>query len=135
LPFAAISLNNRARGTVTNETGEFGLKIPGESLADTLSISYLGFIRREIPVKQALGNNFTIRMKREFISIPEIIIKTQVPQEIIYKSISAIPKKLWKYTCYAHRLLQGRCNEKRGNSRYTRKLFSRFIKVLIQALS
>jgi hypothetical protein len=92
LPFAAISLNNRARGTVTNETGEFGLKIPGESLADTLSISYLGFIRREIPVKQALGNNFTIRMKREFISIPEIIIKTQVPQEIIYKSISAIPK-------------------------------------------
>jgi hypothetical protein len=92
LPFAAISLKNRARGTVTNETGEFGLKIPGECLADTLSVSYLGFVRREIPVKQALGNIFTIRMKREFISIPEIIIKTQVPQEIIYKSISAIPK-------------------------------------------
>jgi|SRR5664280_632 len=92
LPFAAISLKNRARGTVTNETGEFGLKIPGENLSDTLSVSYLGFIRREIPVKQALGNIFTIKMKREFISIPEIIIKTQVPQEIIYKSISAIPK-------------------------------------------
>jgi hypothetical protein len=92
LPFAAISLKNKARGTVTNESGEFGLKIPGENLADTISVSFLGFVRREIPVKQALGNNFTIRMKREFISIPEIIIKTQVPQEIIYKSIAAIPK-------------------------------------------
>jgi hypothetical protein len=92
LPFAAISLKNRTRGTVANQTGEFSLKIPGENLEDTLSISYLGFIRREIPVRQALGNNFTIRMKREFISIPEIIIKTQVPQEIIYKSINAIPK-------------------------------------------
>jgi len=92
LSFATISLKNTERGTVTNATGEFGLKIPGGNLADTLSVSFLGFIRREIPVKQALGNNFTIRMKREFISIPEIIIKTQVPQEIIYKSVAAIPK-------------------------------------------
>jgi len=92
LSFVTIALKNRARGTVTNATGEFGLKIPGENMTDTLSVSYLGFIKRDIPVKKALGNNFTIRMKREFISIPEIIIKTQVPQEIIYKTIAAIPK-------------------------------------------
>jgi hypothetical protein len=92
LSFATIALKHRARGTVTNATGEFGLRIPKENISDTLSISFLGFIRREIPVKQALGNNFTIRMKREFISIPEIIIKTQVPQEIIYKSVAAIPR-------------------------------------------
>ena len=30
-------------------------------------------------------------MKREFISIPEIIIRTQIPQEIIYKTLKAIP--------------------------------------------
>jgi hypothetical protein len=92
LSFAAIALKNKARGTVTNASGEFSLRIPKENITDTLSVSYLGFIRREIPVKQALGNNFTIRMKREFISIPEIIIKTQVPQEIIYKSVAAIPR-------------------------------------------
>jgi hypothetical protein len=92
LSFAAIALKNRARGTVTNASGEFGLRIPKENTSDTLSVSYLGFVQREIPVKQALGNNFTIRMKREFISIPEIIIKTQVPQEIIYKSVAAIPR-------------------------------------------
>lgn len=92
LSFAAVSIKNKAKGTVTNASGEFGLKIPKENLDDTLSVSYLGFIRREIPLRQTLGNNFTIRMKREFISIPEIIIKTQVPQEIIYKSVAAIPK-------------------------------------------
>ncbi len=92
LPFAAIALKNRARGTVTNAAGEFSLRIPKENISDTLSVSFLGFLRREIPVKQALGNNFTIRMKREFVSIPEIIIKTQVPQEIIYKSVAAIPR-------------------------------------------
>ena len=30
-------------------------------------------------------------MRREFISIPEIIIKNQIPQEIVYKTLVAIP--------------------------------------------
>ncbi len=92
LPFATIGLKNTGKGTVTNATGEFGLKIIPEWTGDTLTISYLGYLGREIPVEQALGNNFTIRMRREFISIPEIIIRTQVPQEIIYKSTSAISR-------------------------------------------
>jgi hypothetical protein len=91
LSFATVALKNRGKGTVSNNNGEFGLKITNDCLKDTLSISYLGYMRREISVEQALGNNFTISMKREFISIPEIIIRTQVPQEIVLKSIAAIP--------------------------------------------
>jgi len=92
LPFATIGLKNKGKGTVTNNNGEFGLKITRDCLADTFLVSYLGYIGREIPVEQALGNNFTITMKKEFISIPEIIIRTQIPQEILYKTLSAIPR-------------------------------------------
>ena len=92
LPYATIALKNKGRGTVTNSNGEFGLKITPDCLNDTLSLSYLGFMGMEIPVRQSLGNNFRILMTREFISIPEIIIRTQIPQEIIYKTISAIPR-------------------------------------------
>ena len=92
LPFATIGLKNKGRGTVTNSNGEFQLKITPDCLNDTLSLSYLGFTGREIPVKQFLGSNFRIMMTREFIPIPEIIIRTQSPQEIIYKTISSIPR-------------------------------------------
>lgn len=92
LPFATIAVKNKVKGTVTNAEGEFGLSINHESITDTLVASYLGYIKREIPVKQAIGNNYNIGMVREFISIPEIIIRTQVPQEIINKSVNAIPK-------------------------------------------
>ena len=92
LPFATIGLKNKGRGTVTNSNGEFGLKITRDCLTDTLSVSYLGYIGREIPVTRSLGNNFTIKMKREFISIPEIIIRTKIPREIIYKTVAAIHK-------------------------------------------
>jgi CarboxypepD_reg-like domain len=92
LPFATIALKNKGKGTVTNSNGEFQLKITPDCLNDTLSLSYLGFIGREIPVKQSLGNNFRILMKREFISIPEIVIRTQIPQEIIFKTVASIPR-------------------------------------------
>ena len=91
LPFATIGMKNKGRGTVSNNNGEFGLKITSDLVNDTLSVSYLGYLRREIPVKQTLGNSFTISMKREFISIPEIIIRNQIPQEIISRARLAIP--------------------------------------------
>jgi hypothetical protein len=90
LPFATIALKNKGRGTVTNNNGQFGLKITPDLFSDTLSVSYLGYIRNEMPVRMAFHNDLTILMKREFISIPEIIIKNQVPQEIIYKTVLAI---------------------------------------------
>jgi hypothetical protein len=92
LPFATIALKNKGRGTVSNNNGDFGMKITPESLNDTLSVSYLGYQGREIPVKKAFGNNLTISMMREFISIPEIIIKNQNPIEIISRTLKAIPR-------------------------------------------
>lgn len=91
LPFATIALKNNGKGTVTNANGEFGLKISPSLTYDTLSVSFLGYQRKEIPVRNAFVNNLTIEMKREFISIPEIIIKSQNPQDIIYKTVRSIP--------------------------------------------
>jgi hypothetical protein len=92
LPFATIGLRNKGRGTVTNFSGEFGLNITSDNYSDTLSVSYLGYFGREIPVINAAGSNMTISMKREFISIPEIIIRNQIPQDIIAKARNAIPE-------------------------------------------
>ena len=92
LPFATLALKNKGKGTVTNNNGDFGMKITPNLVNDTLSVSYLGYLGKEIPVKKAFENNLTIRMKREFISIPEIIIKNQNPQEIIYRALKSIPQ-------------------------------------------
>ena len=75
LPFATIALKNRGKGTVSNNNGDFGLKITPDLANDTLSISYLGYLGREIPVQKVFENNLTISMKKEFIPISEIIIK------------------------------------------------------------
>ena len=91
LPFATIALINTGKGTVTNNNGDFGLRITPELFNDTLSISYLGYLGKEIPVKKAFGSNLVISMKREYISIAEIIIRNQNPQEIIARALKDIP--------------------------------------------
>ncbi len=92
LSFATIGIISRGRGTVTNNNGEFGLKITRDCINDSLSVSYVGYFSRKIPVRQAIGNNFDIRMTRSYISIPEIIIHNQIPQEIIRKAYNNIPR-------------------------------------------
>lgn len=91
LPFATVAVKNRPKGTITNSNGFFTMTLGTNFLYDTISISYLGYINRSIPVKQTIGNEFTISMFRDYIPIPEIIIRTQIPCDIIRKSIASIP--------------------------------------------
>ncbi|MEI6048519.1 MAG: carboxypeptidase-like regulatory domain-containing protein [Bacteroidota bacterium] len=100
LPYATIALKNKGKGTVSNNNGEFGLKITPDVINDTLSVSYLGYLSREILVKQTIGNSFKISMKREFISIPEIIIRNQIPLEIINRARKAIPQNYGNTPAY-----------------------------------
>jgi hypothetical protein len=90
LPYATIGISHRGRGTVTNFNGEFILKISDQCLNDTLTVSYVGYVNRLIPVRSLPGNEMTISMDRDFIPIPEIIIRTQDPRLIIRKTISSI---------------------------------------------
>ena len=92
LPYATIGIISKGNATVTNLNGEFGLNIPPDCLEDSLSVSYLGYINRFIPVRQALGNSFTIKMVRDYIPIPEIIIRSQSPQEILRKTMAGISR-------------------------------------------
>jgi hypothetical protein len=100
LPYATIGIISKGHATVTNFNGEFELRIPADCIDDSLSVSYLGYINRFIPVKQALGNSFTIKMIRDYIPIQEIIIRAQSPQDILRKTLTAIPRNYGNTPAY-----------------------------------
>lgn len=89
LPYATIGISHRGRGTVTNFNGDFILRISEECLEDTLTVSYVGYVNRLLPVKSLPGNMMTIKMDRDYIPIPEIIIRAQDPLLILRKTISS----------------------------------------------
>jgi hypothetical protein len=90
LPYATIGISHRGRGTVTNFNGDFILRLNSQFVEDTLSVSYVGYVNRLIPVRSLTGNILTISMERDYIPIPEIIIRAQDPRLIIRKILSSV---------------------------------------------
>jgi hypothetical protein len=90
LPYATIGISHRGRGTVTNFNGDFVLRISEECLEDTLTVSYVGYINRLLPVRSLPGNIMTITMERDYIPIPEIIIRAQDPLLILRRTVSSV---------------------------------------------
>jgi len=92
IPYATIGIRSVGRGTVANNNGEFLFKINRDWIKDTLVISHIGYQQRKIPVWQAIGNEFDIKLKRDYIPIPEIIIRNQPPQEILRKAYTYVSR-------------------------------------------
>lgn len=90
LPYATIGISHRGKGTVTNFNGDFILRLNNQYIDDTLSVSYVGYVNRLIPVRSLPGNILTISMERDYIPIPEIIIRAQDPHLIIRKILSSV---------------------------------------------
>ncbi len=91
LAHAAVTLKGKMRGTVTNRDGLFVLSIGQEHMDDTLVVSHIGYRSRLIPVSETPGNRYDFGIVRDYIPIPEVIVQSRVPQELIKKSIARIP--------------------------------------------
>ena len=79
LIFADISVNSTNIRTVTNTEGEFLLKVPSNLLDKKITVSYLGYEKREIPLKELKNNNNKIALN---VSITKLIqVKIKVPKD------------------------------------------------------
>ncbi|MCK4630386.1 MAG: carboxypeptidase-like regulatory domain-containing protein [Bacteroidales bacterium] len=92
LPFTTIGIYKKGVGTISNYDGNFSLKITPACLDDSITISCLGFKSRIIPVNQAVDNNYIIELERDYIPIPEVIIRTREPLELILGIRRHIPE-------------------------------------------
>ena len=83
LPYATLGIYGKGKGTVSNFDGGFSLKVNAADLADSLRISYLGFKNMIIPVNTIIGSNYRIELERDYVPIPEVIIRSREPIELI----------------------------------------------------
>lgn len=58
---ASVVIKGTSQGELTNKNGEYSITIPAGSTDPTLSISFIGYMRREIPI----GNQTTINVTLE----------------------------------------------------------------------
>jgi len=91
LPFVNISVAKNRIGTITNNSGEFLLKIPEIWRNDTLNFSFIGYTTKKIPIK-SFTNESTIVLQTSDYTICEISVFSYSPTEIILKAFENIPQ-------------------------------------------
>lgn len=82
LPYVSISLKNQPIGTITNQEGEFILKLNNHHLPDSLVFSFVGYATSTRPVL-GIHPGSMIEMHSVFIRIKEVKVKAMSVEELL----------------------------------------------------
>ncbi len=90
LGFVNISIPGTTVGTVTNEDGEFTLKVKNSLKAKEVSVSHLGYANSVIALNGTDMSDVTIWMKPYKYLLQEVVVHANNPLYIVEKAISKI---------------------------------------------
>jgi hypothetical protein len=79
LPFSTVYLVGRPIGTISNEEGEFQLKLNAASMSETLSISCIGYKNFSALVSSLINTHRQYFLETDIIPIQEVIIRKLSP--------------------------------------------------------
>ncbi len=88
LEFAGISVDGTNISTVTNSDGGFLLKVPVDQLDNDVTITYLGYYNKVVPLKEFSDKKNVFKLDESVVELPEINLTVKDPEEIIKKVIS-----------------------------------------------
>ncbi len=87
LPFVSVGILNSTAGTVSNENGVYSLKIDKSYKDSTFFIAHIGYKTYLTPISETKESNYNISLLEDFISIQEVIIRTNDPIDILKQAL------------------------------------------------
>ncbi|MCF6223592.1 MAG: carboxypeptidase-like regulatory domain-containing protein [Flavobacteriaceae bacterium] len=85
LEFASLVVDGTNISTITNTEGKFILKAPKSILDRNVTITYLGYYNKRIPLSSFTNNKFVIKLEESVEKLPDVSIVTKDPMMIIKK--------------------------------------------------
>ena len=107
LPFAPISVKGTTQGTVTNEKGEFLLRLPVGKY--TLVVKYLGYKTQEYEISIPGQPKWDFMLEEEDLSLPDVLITGDgedpaygiIRRAIERRELNDMPFESWTYDQYS----------------------------------
>lgn len=95
LVFADINVNSTNIRTVTNKEGEFLLKVPNNLLDKMITVSYLGYEKREVPLQNLNNKINAIALNISITKLKQV--KINIPKDALTLVKAALNKKSENY--------------------------------------
>ena len=87
-PMAHVSVTDRSVGTVTNEAGEFVLKL--QQAPKTVTFSCLGYKTQRLDAAALSGFRVEVRMEPSSVMLNEIVVQGADAKELVLKAMAKI---------------------------------------------
>jgi len=100
VPHVSASIEGTGIGTVTNQSGEFLLKMPHSDAIHNIQISHIGYNQQIIPVEVFLNNTVDIYLQTKMVSLQEVIVGLVNPQKIVREMLNNIPANYQSESVY-----------------------------------
>lgn len=91
LPYASVGVYQSGVGTVTNQNGDFMLKLPDTLQKSTIYISYLGYEPQNISSELLLGRHTNFYLQSRTIPLEEVIVRLVNPIGILKEMLQKRP--------------------------------------------
>lgn len=88
---ASVYLKNALKGVITNEDGEFIIKIEPKNAHDTLIISHIGYKRQAIALNAIKNDTVSVKLNKHSIILEEIIVTAANARTLVKKMLQKIP--------------------------------------------
>lgn len=92
LAFATLSINKLGIGTASNIDGYWTLQVPGTAAQEMLSVSFMGYTSKSVPIS-GLSGNVTITLQPKSYQMAEVVVtQKDFCKEFLQKAWDAIPQ-------------------------------------------
>ena len=91
LAYAHINVKGKGKGTLSNNAGQFSLKLEQIHLKDSVLISYLGYDAEVFSVESLVGKSTSIRLDPSVLDLFEVVVKPMDGQKMIEEAIQKVP--------------------------------------------
>ncbi|MGI9531980.1 carboxypeptidase-like regulatory domain-containing protein [Lutimonas sp.] len=88
LEYASISVSNSNISTISNLEGVFLVKVPNSLKDENLTISYLGYQNKSIPLSSFGNTELRVNMEESFEKLPDVNLVEADPISVIRKVIA-----------------------------------------------
>lgn len=88
IPFSSVGINEVAIGTITNQNGEFRLRLPDSLRQSTVQFSHLGYQPQKQTVDSLFGRHNLILLEPKVISLQEVIVRIINPHHLLQTMLS-----------------------------------------------
>lgn len=90
LSYVNISVPGTSVGTITNEEGEFSIKVLSSLQAQQVEVSHIGYLNDLIPLEGKDLSDCTVWLEPNTNTLAEVIIRASDPQSIVREALSKV---------------------------------------------